>query len=609
MRQFKALFMIFIVLNLVFGSKNIALAETVKYGAELSNEPNREYEVIFNDVPQTHWAFAYIMEMNLYEVVSGYPDGKFRPDRTVSRAEFAKILSSFTGIKPEMVKKSSFIDIKPSDWYSPFVEAGKKYLTGYETIGGGYVFKPDKPILREDIAVAIVRAKGYDVKFADRSIAEAMFSDYESISEAAKDYVSIAVENKLISGYSDGSFKAQKPVSRGETCALLWRAFMYGDENKVIIEENHDQSIDNVGENPFEDSNTTSSNKENMKSKYIVETITGGNGYGHFDGKVNEAKIGNVWSMVVDNEDNIFLLDNLQEYSGAGWYTEDATGEVFFSNEKYYGEPVDYSNQKVRKIDNMNRTVSTILNPNNDLYSINSRNVEKSKISYSDFAGYKLFSNIEKDHIFLSGKFTKNSNSDEEQYVGSLFNISPTVREVVYDKAFNYMCGSIDYAFMLRDKSILYSRLYGSNFDTYRVKENGKPMEYSKNCNTIDTSGAPRLAAFLQNGKLFVMVVRPKGDKANLIEYNLSTGEWTNLAGYDGTYDAVMAMDEKFYVSKESSIYEIGSDGERKKFIDGKNLILSDNMPIGKIELFDFDSKGNIIFYDSTNYSIRRISL
>ena len=125
MRQFKALFMIFIVLNLVFGSKNIALAETVKYGAELSNEPNREYEVIFNDVPQTHWAFAYIMEMNLYEVVSGYPDGKFRPDRTVSRAEFAKILSSFTGIKPEMVKKSSFIDIKPSDWYSPFVEAGK----------------------------------------------------------------------------------------------------------------------------------------------------------------------------------------------------------------------------------------------------------------------------------------------------------------------------------------------------------------------------------------------------------------------------------------------------------------------------------------------------
>lgn len=41
MRQFKALFMIFIVLNLVFGSKNIALAETVKYGAELSNEPNR----------------------------------------------------------------------------------------------------------------------------------------------------------------------------------------------------------------------------------------------------------------------------------------------------------------------------------------------------------------------------------------------------------------------------------------------------------------------------------------------------------------------------------------------------------------------------------------
>ncbi|REE85314.1 S-layer family protein [Paenibacillus taihuensis] len=112
-------------------------------------------------------------------VISGYPDGKFRPERVVTRAAFAKIMVLAAGLNPVKVSKTSFSDIKPSDWEAPFVEAAKSYLNGYKQANGKLVFKPDAPATREDVAVAIVKLKGYNkTKLPDRTIIQAMFKDY-----------------------------------------------------------------------------------------------------------------------------------------------------------------------------------------------------------------------------------------------------------------------------------------------------------------------------------------------------------------------------------------------------------------------------------------------
>lgn len=127
-----------ITVSLFCTSINV-FAEVVKYGEEIKNQPGNEYKELFADVPQSYWAFQYIMDMSGKKIVSGYPDGKFRPEKTVSRAEYAKILASVIGAKAIKVSKSSFKDIKPSDWYSPYVEIVKKYITGYSAAGGSYV--------------------------------------------------------------------------------------------------------------------------------------------------------------------------------------------------------------------------------------------------------------------------------------------------------------------------------------------------------------------------------------------------------------------------------------------------------------------------------------
>ncbi|WP_308637394.1 S-layer homology domain-containing protein [Paenibacillus silvisoli] len=210
------------------------------YGSDIDPGYNSVGESPFTDITNQYWAFSAIQDLVTRNVLSGYPDGKFRPERVVTRAEFAKIMVLAAGLDAKRVTTSTFTDIKASDWEAPFVEAAKSYLSGYKLSSGKLVFKPDAPATREDVAVAIVKLKGYNkTKLPDRTIIQAMFKDYNSISSYAKDYVALAIENNLVSGFPDETFRAQQPVTRAQAAAMLWRAYRYGDENK---EENADES-------------------------------------------------------------------------------------------------------------------------------------------------------------------------------------------------------------------------------------------------------------------------------------------------------------------------------------------------------------------------------
>lgn len=218
------------VLSTVMVSGSFA-ALAVDYGEEYENHPQQQTSQSFSDVPSTHWAFDYIGEMAQREVISGYPDGRFLPENQVTRAEFAKIMVCAAGMRVSNTNQTSFTDVYTSDWYCPYIEAAKEYLTGYST-ASEMVYRPTTPALREDIAVALVKLKGYDTSVVDESILN-MFSDSYSISDSAKKYVAVAVERGLISGYDDNTFRGQATITRAEAATMLWRAFQYGNDNKV----------------------------------------------------------------------------------------------------------------------------------------------------------------------------------------------------------------------------------------------------------------------------------------------------------------------------------------------------------------------------------------
>ena len=208
-----------------------ASALAVEYGEEYTNMPTKTYTQKFDDVPSSHWAFEYIGEMSDREVVSGYPNGKFYPNNEVTRAEFARIMTSASGLQISAPTSKDFNDVALDAWYAPYVHAAYPYLSGYNRNGGSY-YMPDTPALREDIAVALVKLKGYDTLGADESLLKTMFTDVDSISSDARKYVAVAVERGLVSGYEDDTFRGQNSITRAEATAMLWRAYQYGNDNK-----------------------------------------------------------------------------------------------------------------------------------------------------------------------------------------------------------------------------------------------------------------------------------------------------------------------------------------------------------------------------------------
>lgn len=118
----------------------------------------------FSDVKADNAAYNDIMKLNALNVVNGYPDGTFQPDKTVTRAEFAKIAVIMAGLKDsaDMMKNnaSQFSDVKPGQWYTGWVNvaASQGYLKGYPD----GTFKPNANVTAAEAITICVRLLGYD---------------------------------------------------------------------------------------------------------------------------------------------------------------------------------------------------------------------------------------------------------------------------------------------------------------------------------------------------------------------------------------------------------------------------------------------------------------
>ncbi|MBO8162702.1 MAG: S-layer homology domain-containing protein [Brevibacillus sp.] len=200
----------------------------------LTLAPAASAQTGFRDVPRNHWAYEAIMEMAEKGIISGYKDRTFRPNNHITRAEFAKIMIAAAGIDISTVPKvkQTFEDVDRNHWAFYFVELAKPYLTGYK-IGSTYLYKPNDKAVREDIAVALVRLKGYDQDIKPDLSKINRFRDNHRISENLKPFIAIAVETGLIKGFEDNTFRPLNPITRAEAASLIYRAKL--DETKVVF--------------------------------------------------------------------------------------------------------------------------------------------------------------------------------------------------------------------------------------------------------------------------------------------------------------------------------------------------------------------------------------
>lgn len=187
-----------VILFLVIG----AVAITALFGTA----PREAKAMNFKDVSATHWAKDSIHAAVNAGYFKGYSNGTFKPDATITRAEFASLLSRISKAEPPTELENAFNDLN-NHWSKQQVERAvafgfidpKNYPNG---------FKPNMALTREEMAIWLssgLAALDEDYKQALLDTKETLIPVKEyfkpGIPESKAGHIAVAMGTKLMNGY------------------------------------------------------------------------------------------------------------------------------------------------------------------------------------------------------------------------------------------------------------------------------------------------------------------------------------------------------------------------------------------------------------------------
>lgn len=154
----------------------------------------------FNDIPWDVWYTKYIAKLEHANIIKGYPDGSFRPDGSITRAEFASVCVRYYENNVEKLEKAdiSFFDLDSGHW--AYNDVRKAVQLGYVNGYPDGSFKPDEYITRAEVVTVVNRmlSRSADESYVDSHVKDLVdFSDltsdkdhwaYYEICEAANEH-------------------------------------------------------------------------------------------------------------------------------------------------------------------------------------------------------------------------------------------------------------------------------------------------------------------------------------------------------------------------------------------------------------------------------------
>lgn len=147
--------------GLIRPEANITRAEVATIFFRLLTDETRESfwsdTNSYTDVAAGSWYNNAVSTLSAMGVLGGYEDGSFRPNASITRAEFAKIAVSFFELEG-LDCENPFLDVAPGAWYAESVAAAAEIglIEGYE----GGLFRPDAPITRAEACTIVNRTLG-----------------------------------------------------------------------------------------------------------------------------------------------------------------------------------------------------------------------------------------------------------------------------------------------------------------------------------------------------------------------------------------------------------------------------------------------------------------
>lgn len=178
-----------------------------------------ELEDPFTDLNGFEWAEESIKNLYYKSVLNGKEEGKFYPNDSVTREEFAKLIT--VAMKMNLVDAEiPFTDVEQGSWYEPYVRTA--YLAQIAKGVTDTEFGTGRNITREDLCVMVCRAADAgDYELTKAADGEMNFDDNADISDYAKDSVEKLYRAGIVNG-SDGCFNPRATATRAEAAKIIY---------------------------------------------------------------------------------------------------------------------------------------------------------------------------------------------------------------------------------------------------------------------------------------------------------------------------------------------------------------------------------------------------
>jgi hypothetical protein len=180
-------------------------------------------EVSFPDVPQDLWARPYIETLAERDIFTGLPDGTFRPNGPMTRAEFAVLLENAFEQRPKL-PTLDYTDVSPKFWASPAIQDSVQggFLRGYPNNN----FQPNQNITKVQVLVALASGLGLTSATASPEVLK-IYQDAAQIPNYATDAVTAATQAGLVVNYPQPKvLNPNQNATRAEVAALVYQGLV-----------------------------------------------------------------------------------------------------------------------------------------------------------------------------------------------------------------------------------------------------------------------------------------------------------------------------------------------------------------------------------------------
>jgi len=195
----------------------------------------------FADVPSDHFAFEAVEYLKAKNILGGYANGTFSPDKRVNRAEALKIITAPLMSEAQKAIRTSahgFSDVPADAWYIPYLEWARKHGAIINFPPKSPTFNGERAISKAEFIKMLFMANNIDPN-AYGEVTLPLSSDVPKASDWFYPYMRYGVSSAVVTISQSGLFSPARELTRSDVAVLVYRFIQYrdGDRTQTLLSE------------------------------------------------------------------------------------------------------------------------------------------------------------------------------------------------------------------------------------------------------------------------------------------------------------------------------------------------------------------------------------